>query len=82
MTKDFKLGGLGRPKSFTCNTLDNREEIFWPENNWSQEKFDELWNYIKATDGFWNHTWIAEIEYSELSEEGIPIDGLLLNIKW
>lgn len=77
MRGDFKLTGLSREKSMTCEPLHN-QETFWPKVGLSQDRFDALWNYKKDN---WGDKMIAEIEYSELNDQGIPIDGIVVGVK-
>lgn len=73
----FKLKGLSREKSMTCEPLHN-ENIFWPNVGLSQEKFDELWNYV---DSDWDDRKIAIIEHEGLYEDGTPINGTVIGIE-
>jgi hypothetical protein len=43
---DFKLIGLSRKRSMTCEPLDN-ENIFWPTVGLTQDRFDALWDYFQ-----------------------------------
>lgn len=56
MKTDFKLTGLSKPQSFTCEPL-NSDTIFWAKNGLSKDKFNELWNYCN---GNWSDKKIAE----------------------
>lgn len=73
---DFKLTGLSKPQSFTCEPLNN-ENIFWAKNGLGEEKFNELWNYCK---GNWTDKKIAEIEHEGLNNDGTPINPIVVGI--
>ena len=78
MKSDFKLVGLSRTKSMTCEPL-NKEEIFHPKVGLTQDRFDALWNY---KDGHWlDGTMIAEIEYDSLTDDGIPKNGTVVAVR-
>lgn len=77
MKTDFKLTGLSKPQSFTCEPL-NSDTIFWAKNGLGKEKFNELWNYC---DGNWSDKKIAEIEHDGLNNEGIPINPVVVGIR-
>ena len=47
MKTDFKLTGLSKPQSFTCEPLNN-ENIFWAKNGLGLEKFNQLFDYCKG----------------------------------
>lgn len=74
---DFKLTGLGRKKSMTCEPLNN-ENIFFPKVGLTQDRFDALWNYKK---NHWKDKMIAEIEHEGINEEGIPINGTVVAVR-
>ena len=77
MKTDFKLTGLSRAKSMTCEPFNN-ENIFWPKVGLSQERFDALWDYFKGAKPM---QMIAEIEHDGLYEDGTPINGVVLNVR-
>ena len=77
MKSDFKLTGLSKPQSFTCEPLHN-ENIFWAKNGMSKEVFDGLWNYC---DGNWKDKKIAEIEHDGIIEDGTPINPIVVGIR-
>lgn len=77
MKSDFKLTGLSRPQSFTCEPLKN-ENIFWAKNGLGLEKFNELWNYCK---GNWTDRKIAEIEHDGYFEDGTPKNPVVVGIR-
>lgn len=77
MKSDFKLTGLSKPQSFTCEPL-NGDTIFWAKNGLGKEKFNELWNYC---DGNWQDNKIAEIEHEGLNEDGTPINPVVVGIR-
>lgn len=74
---DFKLTGLSRSKSATCEPL-HFEDSFWPKVGLSQDRFDALWNFCK---GDWSNKKIAEIEHDGIDEDGFPINGVLVNVR-
>ena len=77
MKSDFKLIGLSKPQSFTCEPLDS-DTIFWAENGLGKEKFNELWKYC---DGNWQDKKIAEIEHEGLNEDGTPINPVVVAMR-
>ena len=77
MKSDFKLTGLGRKKSMTCEPLNN-ENIFCPKVGLTQDRFDALWDYKK---NHWSDKMIAEIEHEGVNEEGIPINGTVISVR-
>lgn len=79
MKTDFKLIGLNRQRDrfMTCVPLHN-EEIFWPKMAMSMEKFNELWNYFT---GLSPMRMIAEIEHDGLTDDGVPINGTVVNVR-
>ena len=76
MKSIFKLIGLSRPKSFTCETLDSENIFHASSDNMSQETFGGLFNYCK---GHWNTKKRVEIEHDGL-KDGIPINPNILSI--
>lgn len=74
---DFRLVGLSKPFSMTCEPLNN-ENIFWPKVAIPRERFDALWNYCK---GNWKDKKIAEIEHEGLREDGTPINGIVVGVR-
>lgn len=77
MKTDFKLTGLSKPKSFTCEPLDN-ENIFWAKSNMTQEQFNALWDYC-AQD--WKVKKIAVIEHDGFYKDGTPINPIVISIR-
>lgn len=77
MKSDFKLVGLSRKKSATCEPLNN-ENIFWTKVALTQDRFDALWNYCNEN---WNDKKIAEIEHEGMYDDGTPINGVLVNVR-
>lgn len=77
MKSDFKLTGLSKSQSFSCEPL-NTENIFWAKNGLGEEKFNELWDYCK---GNWQDKKIAEIEHDGLNNDGIPINPVVVGIR-
>ncbi len=77
MINKFKLIGLSKPQSFTCEPLD-KEEVFWAKNGMSDQKFNELWNYCK---GNWSDKNIAIIKHDGLNDDGIPINPYVIGIE-
>lgn len=76
MKSNFKLVGMSKPQSFTCEPLD-KEEIFWAKNGLGLEKFNELWNYQK---GHRVKEGVVEIEHKGLREDGTPINPIVVKI--
>ena len=74
-TAYFKLGGLSKNKSITCETKG--ENHFWPKINMEQDRFDALWKFCE---GDWSSPKFCEIEYDRLDKTGEPINPVLLNI--
>lgn len=76
----FKLKGLSREKSMTCEPLEN-ENIFWPKVDMSQDRFDALFAWASTEDGFWKVGWIAEIEHDGLYDDGTPVNPIVKGIR-
>ena len=74
---DFKLTGLGRKKSMTCEPLNN-QNIFWPKVGLTQDRFNALWDYFKGNKPM---QMIAEIEHEGLYEDGTPINGNVVGVR-
>ena len=47
MKSDFKLVGLSKTKSMTCEPLD-KEEPFWPKCGLTQDRFDALEKKVES----------------------------------
>lgn len=77
MKTDFKLIGLSRPQSFTCEPLQN-ENTFWAKNGLGLEKFNELWNYYG---GHWSDIKIAEIVHNGFYKDGTPKNPIVVGIR-
>ena len=77
MTSDFKLTGLSKPESFTCEPLTN-QNIFWARNGLGVEKFIELWNYCK---GHWSQRKIVEVEHDGYYEDGTPKNPVVIGFR-
>ncbi len=77
MQGEFKLKGLSKPKSFTCEPLEN-ENIFWATSGITQERFNALWDYCK---GNWSDEKIAVIEHDGLYKDGTPKNPIIIEIK-
>lgn len=75
MKSYFKLVGLSRPFSMTCEPLDN-ENIFWPKIG-TRERFDALWNYCKY---HWYDKKFVEIEHEGFYDDGTPINPIVVGI--
>lgn len=77
MKSDFKLVGLGRKKSMTCEPLNN-QNTFHPKVEMEQDRFDALWNYKKNN---WGDKMIAEIEHEGLFSDGTPKNGIVVGVR-
>lgn len=77
MKSDFKLTGLSKPQSFTCEPLDN-ENIFWAKNGLGEGRFNALFNYCN---GDWPTKRIAEIEHDGFYEDGTPKNPVVVGIR-
>lgn len=76
MKGEFKLIGLSRGLSMTCEPLNN-ENIFWPKVGISQERFDALWDYKKD---HWEDKMTCIIEHEGLRKDGTPINGVVISV--
>lgn len=74
---DFKLVGLSKPCSMTCEPLDN-EEIFWVKPNMSKENFHALWDYMK---NHWDEPVFVELEHEGIKIDGIPHNPTFIKLK-
>lgn len=77
MKSYFKLTGLSKPQSFTCEPLHN-ENTFWAKNGMSKEVFDGLFKYAK---GNWKDKKVAEIEHDGIAEDGTPINPVVVAVR-
>jgi len=77
MKSDFKLVGLSKKKSMTCEPLNN-ENIFWPQVGLIQDRFDALWDYFITSKPM---EMIAEIEHEGLYEDGTPKNPLVVSVR-
>ena len=77
MISDFKLVGLSRKKSMTCEPMYS-QETFWPKVDLTQDRFDALWNYFTQCKPM---EMIAEIEHDGFYKDGIPINGKVINVR-
>jgi hypothetical protein len=73
MVTDFKLTGLSKPFSMTCEPLDN-ENIFWPKVGMLKARFDALFEYRERA-------MIAEIEHDGLFANGIPKNPVVVGVR-
>lgn len=73
----FKLTGLSKPESFTCEPLGN-ENIFWAKNGLGKERFDALWNYVS---GDWKEKKFCKIQHDGIYEDGTPINPVVIGIE-
>lgn len=71
---EFKLSGLGRKKSITCET--RKEDFFWPKVGLSQDRFDAFWKYYDVKDEY-----VAVIEHNGFSEDGVPLIATVIEIR-
>ncbi len=76
MKSIFKLIGLSKPNSFTCEPLNNNN-IFWCKSGLPKETFNNLFKYA---DGSWKDKKIVEIEHDGLYEDGTPINPTVVAI--
>jgi hypothetical protein len=75
MKSKFKLVGLSRTLSMTCEPLD-KEECFWPKVGLGQDRFNALWEYWES-----GQKMICTIEHDGLDEDGIPINGTVIEVE-
>lgn len=76
MISDFLLSGLSRGYSMTCQNA--KQDFFWLKVGLTKERFNALWDYFKGLD---KKEMIAEIEHDGFSEDGTPINGVVINVK-
>lgn len=74
MTTNFKLTGLSKPQSFTCET--NQGHIFNAKNGLGIEKFNALFAYCN---GNWADKKMAQVRHNGFSE-GEPINPIVIGI--
>ena len=77
MRTDFRLVGLGRTKSMTCEPMD-KEEIFWPKVGLTQDRFDALWEFFTLLKPM---QMIAEIEHEGFYEDGTPREAVVVAVR-
>lgn len=73
----FKLCGLSKPASFTCESMYN-EDLFWAKSGIPQDRFDALFEYCG---GNWQNLKFVEIEHEGLYNDGTPIKPIVISIK-
>ncbi len=76
MKSYFKLIGLSRPQSFSCEPLNN-ENIFWAKNGLGLDKFNGVWNYCKD---HWGDKRFVEIEHDGFYDDGTPKNPIVVGI--
>lgn len=76
MVVEYKIKGLSKPNMFTFET--EKQDIFWSTSNLTQDRFNALFNYCKHN---WDEDKIAVIKCDSLSEDGIPINSKIIEIK-
>lgn len=74
MISKFRLVGLSKPKSATCQGHD----LFWPEVSLPQGRFNALWDYLKDN---WDQKHMAVIEHDGFHQDGTPRHPKLINIE-
>lgn len=75
MVTEFKVSGLGRKKSITCETP--KEGIFWPRVDMEQDRFDALWDYFKGNSPM---VMTAQIEHDGFFEDGTPKNPVVVAV--
>lgn len=80
MKSDFKLKGLSKEKSMTCEPLKN-ENIFWPKVEMPKDRFNALFDWASHENGFWKTSWIAEIEHDGLYDDQTPINPIVVAVR-
>lgn len=76
MTSKFKLTGLSKKKSITCEGVHG--DIFWPKVALTQDRFDALWDYFT---GLEVKQMIAEVEHYGFFMDGTPRDATVVNVE-
>lgn len=77
MQSDFKLVGLSKPCSLTCEPL-HKEEVFWVKPDISKDRFDALFEYMRNN---WDVLVIVELEHEGLKEDGTPLNPKFVQLK-
>ena len=78
MKTDFRLVGLSRKKSMTCELMNTDKDCFWPKVGLTQDRFDALWEYFSKNKPM---QMIAEIEHEGLYEDGTPKNGVVVGVR-
>lgn len=71
----YPLIGLSKPR--TATLTGPKEDIFWAPIEMSEDRIDALWDLCK---GDWSDPKFAKIKYSGLSEDGFPIDPVMIEL--
>lgn len=72
----FRLVGMSRPKSMTCEPIA-KEETFHPNlDDLPQDRFDALWNLME---GNWGNGAVVVLEHDGLNNE-IPINPKFIEL--
>ena len=76
MIETYKMTGLSKAKSVTCETLNG--DIFWATWAGKQDRFDALFNYFKQG-GDWTGEERAVLEFDSI-QDGEPIDAKCIEV--
>jgi len=74
-TSRFKLVGLSRQKSMTCEPLKDEGNYFWPTVRIDQKEFDKLWDEID-----WSKNNEVDVSHNGLSEDGCPFNAEVIAV--
>lgn len=76
MRGKFKLIGLVKPNTMTCEPLDS-ENIFWVESGVSKIIFESLFKYCKDN---WKEKKKVVLEHEGLYKDGTPINPKFIHV--
>lgn len=73
----FKVVGLSAPASFT---LFHENDHCWAKSGLTEGMYNDLFNWAKNDDSFWQQKVIATVEHDGLGVHGAPINGVVIEI--
>jgi hypothetical protein len=74
MKNTFRIRGLSKPNSFT---LEHDDELFNAPSKLPQDRFEALFAYAKND---WDDPKFAVVEYAKWNDDGMPIDGVVIEV--
>lgn len=76
MIVEYELKGLSKPNKFSFE--NEKEDTFWATSSFTVDRFNALFDYCKHN---WQETKIAVLKCDYLTEDNIPINAKVIEIK-